>query len=169
MKRFSFILAILCLPALAFCQDITGLWKGTMFNDSTKQSLPYEIIILKDKDKYSGFSHTWFIIDNKKYFGIKKLKVNIAKDGKIVIQDAELLSNNYPEGPNKNVKQLNVLDLSNNGKEIILSGPFVTNRTKNYAELTGQINIKRVGDFNNNNAMQHLQKNNEKDGNEVIK
>ncbi len=163
-----FIIIVLCLPAIAFCQDIAGLWKGTMYNDSTKQSLSYEIIILNEKGKFSGFSHTWFIINNQKYFGVKKVKINIAKDGKIVIQDEELLSNNYPDGPDKNVRQLNVLDLSNDGKDALLRGPFATNRTKKYAELTGQINIKKVGDFNNSEVMPHLEKNNKK-GNPVVK
>jgi len=145
---------------IVFCQDITGLWKGTMFNDSTQQSLPYEIYISKDNGKYTGYSHSWFIIDGKQYYGIKKIKVRVAKDGKIIMQDAALVHNNYPAGPDKNVYQLNVLGFANRDNETILDGPFATNRTKDYKELTGHINIKKVNSFSESELLVYLQKNN---------
>ena len=158
MKYFVPTLAALCCPMFAFCQDITGLWKGTMLNDSTQQSYQYEIVINKDNGKYTGFSHTWFLINEKKYYGIKKIKVSVAKNGKIILQDAELIDNNYPIAPDKNVKQLNVLDLANNGNETMLDGPFATNGTKNYKELTGYISVKRVSQLSESDLMQYLQK-----------
>ena len=144
MKYLLYTLLAICLPMIAFCQDITGLWKGTMFNDSTKQSLPYEMVISKEKGKYTGYSHSWFLVNGEKYYGIKKINVRVAKDGKILIQDAVLVENNYPDGPDRNVSQLNVLDLASRDNEPILDGPFVTNRTKEYTELTGHINVKKV-------------------------
>jgi len=158
MKYLFYTIIAICSPLIVFCQDITGLWKGTMYNDSTKQYLPYEVVISKEKGKYTGFSHSWFLVDGKKYYGIKKIKVHVAKDGKIVIQDAELIDNNYPAGPDKNVYQLNVLDLTNNNTETSLNGPFVTNRTKEYTQLTGQINIKKVSLTTESELMSYLQK-----------
>ena len=67
MKALIQIMVALCCPMMVFCQDITGLWKGTMYNDSTKQSLPYEIFITKDNGKLTGYSHSWFLINEKKY------------------------------------------------------------------------------------------------------
>jgi hypothetical protein len=167
MKQFSFILGILCLPAMAFCQDITGLWQGTLYNDSTKQNLPYEIVINKEKGKYTGFSLSCFLIDNKKYYGIKKVKINIAKDGKIVVQDDELINNNYPGGPDKNVRQLNVLNLNTTGSDAALDGPFVTNRTKQYSTLTGHVSLKQTSQPTESVLLQYLQKN-EADGNYTV-
>ena len=144
MKNITLVMVALCFPIFAFCQDITGLWKGTLHNDSTQQSLDYEIVISKKNGKYSGFSHTWFVVDDKKYYGIKKINVRIAKDGKIIMQDASLVEDNYPILPSKNIMQLNVLDLANTGDETSLAGLFVTNRTKNFHEHSGRINIKKV-------------------------
>ena len=50
--------AIAQSPAYA---DITGLWKGTMYNDTTKLNYRYEIAISENKGKLSGYSHTYFI------------------------------------------------------------------------------------------------------------
>ena len=159
MKYLIHTIVALCCPVFVFCQDITGLWKGTMFNDSTQKSLPYEIYISKDNGKYSGYSYSWFIVNGKEYYGVKKLKVNIAKDGKVVIVDAALIDNNYPVTPDKNVRQLNVLDIANRGEEIILDGPCETKRTKDYQELTGRVNVKKVSLLTQSDLLAYLQKN----------
>ncbi len=158
MKYVISILVALCCPILGFCQDITGLWQGTMLNNDTKQYLEYEIVISKENGKYAGFSHTWFLIDGEKYYGIKKIQVRVAKDGKIILQDADLIANNYPIIPHKKVLQLNVLDLTNPGNEFILSGFFVTNRSKEHNELTGLINLKRVSHYAQSDLLSYLQK-----------
>ncbi|MEP7254544.1 MAG: hypothetical protein ABI666_02155 [Ferruginibacter sp.] len=160
MKHLILAIVAFCSPVIVFCQDITGFWTGTLYNDATQQSLPYEVYISKTNGKYSGFSQTWFLINEKKYYGIKKINVRIAKDGKIVIQDASMVENNYPAEQNKNIIQLNVLDLVNNNNETVLDGLFVTNRTRSIGELTGHINLKRVSASNESGLMQYLQKNN---------
>ena len=109
MKPLTFILAVLCCPVFAFCQDITGLWKGTMYNDSSQQSLDYEIVISKEKGKFTGYSHTSYVIGSTKYYGVKKINVRLAKDGKIVMQDAKWLENNYPGEQSKNVIQFQII------------------------------------------------------------
>jgi hypothetical protein len=144
MKYLIPVIVALCFPMMVFCQDITGLWKGTMYNDSTNQSLEYEIVISKVKGKLTGFSHTSYAINGIKYYGIKKINVRVAKDGKIVMQDAKMIENNYPDKQNKNVIQLNVLNLANSGAETFLDGLFVTNRSRDFNTLTGRMSIKKV-------------------------
>lgn len=157
MKSMKLMLLAFCCPLVSFCQDITGLWTGTLYNDSTQQYHQYEIGISKEKGRYSGFSHTWFMIGDKKYYGVKKLKVRIASDGKIIIEDGELVLNNYPVAPNKDVRQLNILSLESTGEELMLSGPFVTNRTKEFLPLTGSVNLKRKNSFTQSDLVPHLQ------------
>ncbi|MDB5200924.1 MAG: hypothetical protein JWQ27_333 [Ferruginibacter sp.] len=157
MKSFITIFAILCLPMALFSQDISGRWKGTIYNDSTKQSLQYEIVINKENGRYSGFSHTWFLIGEKKYYGLKKVKVHIAKDGKVIIEDAALLENNYPLLPDNRIRQLNVLEFRE-GAEPVLDGIFVTNRTKQFNELTGRINVRRVSSITAEDVTQYVQR-----------
>jgi hypothetical protein len=146
---------------LVFCQDITGFWSGTLFNDDTQQSLPYEIYIAKDHGKLTGYSQTWVTLNDKRYYAIKKLSVRIAKDGKVVMQDASLVENNYPFPPNKNVIQLDVLDLLAHDNEPLLDGAFVTNSSRNYGSLSGRIHIKKVSSLIATSQLaQYLQKNN---------
>lgn len=137
--------------------DITGLWKGTLYNDTTQMNYQYEIGISKEKGKYVGFSHTWFILDDKQYYGVKKVTIKIANDGKIIVEDDGLISNNYPVPPNKNVRQLNVLTLDAAAPMMTLTGPFSTNRTKEYHVLTGSVSLQRKNDFWQSALIPHLE------------
>lgn len=137
--------------------DITGLWKGTLYNDTTQMNYQYEIGISKEKGKYVGFSHTWFILDDKQYYGVKKVSIRIANDGKIIVEDDGLISNNYPVPPNKNVRQLNVLTLDATAPIMTLTGPFSTNRTKEYHVLTGSVSLQRKNDFWQSALIPHLE------------
>lgn len=137
--------------------DITGLWKGTMYNDSTQRFLKYEIAISQnEKGKLSGFTHTFFILDDKEYHGVKKVRVK-KQEGKIIVEDLELIVHNYPIPPAKNIRQLDVLTLDIHDNVMILSGPFSTNRTKQYAPLTGTINVQRKNDFKQSALIPHLE------------
>jgi hypothetical protein len=151
------ILSLFSFAATAQETDITGLWKGTLYNDTTQMNYQYEIGIGKEKGRYVGFSHTWFILDDKQYYGVKKVTIRIANDGKIIVEDDRLISNNYPVPPNKNVRQLNVLTLHATEPIMTLTGLFSTNRTKEYNNLTGSVSLQIKNDFWQSALIPHLE------------
>lgn len=158
-KRLILSCCVLLLTMQLFAQtepDITGLWKGSMYNDTTQKFLKYEIAISEKKGKLSGYTHTYFILDDKEYHGVKKTKIK-RQDGKIIIEDVELIANNYPIPPAKGVHQLNVLTLEIKDGLMTLSGPFSTNRTKLYSTLTGNIMVQRKTNFSQSALLPHLE------------
>lgn len=150
------LIIVLLFPLALSAQDITGLWRGYMHNDTTGKDLRYELAISEKNGKLSGYSYTFFLLDDHEYFGLKKVKIR-REDGKIIVQDQELLSNNYPIPPNKGVRQLNVLTLEVRDSAMILSGPFSTNQTKVYSVLTGSINVQRKGNYMQSALVPHLE------------
>lgn len=136
--------------------DITGLWKGTMYNDTTQRFLKYEIAISEKNGKLSGYTHTYFIVDDKEYYGVKRAKIK-KQDGKIIVEDVELIANNYPVPPAKGVRQLDVLTLEIKEGVMTLSGLFETNRTKQYHSLTGSIRVERKTNFRQSALVPHLE------------
>jgi hypothetical protein len=146
---------ILFFPFAANAQDITGLWKGTLYNDTTQLTLRYEIGISEEKGKLTGFSHTFFIIDDQQYFGLKKLKIK-KRGTKIIIEDAGLIANNYPVKPPKGVHQVSALELDIRDSIMVLSGPFATTRTRDYHPLTGSVFLQRKNDFRQSALVPHL-------------
>lgn len=138
-----FLLIILLLPLKLFSQDLEGVWTGTIYNDTTKKYIPYEIAITESKGKLTGFSHTVFTDENNRQeTGVKSLKIK-KKGDKILIEDDELIYNNYVTPPPKGVRQYSVLNFTYGPQGQYLVGVFNTNRTKEYASLTGTINLQK--------------------------
>ena len=134
------LLIFLLLPLKLFSQDLEGVWTGTIYNDTTQQYIPYEIAISESKGKISGFSHTVFIDNNKEVTGIKTLKIK-RKSEKILIEDDELIYNNYIQPPEKGIKKYCVLNIVKGDSGLLLIGVFNTNRTKEYSSATGTIRL----------------------------
>jgi hypothetical protein len=152
------LLIVLLFPLQLFAQepDITGLWRGFMFNDTTQKNYRYEIAISEEKGKLYGYSHTYFIIDDKEYHGVKKLKIK--RDGnEITTEDVELIANNYPVNPPKGIHMQNVLQFTMKDTVMILSGMFRTNRTREYSPNTGYVHVERKKDYNQSALIPHLQ------------
>lgn len=103
-----------------------------------------------------GFSHTWFILNDQQYYGVKK--VNIQQKGdSLLITDDGILAHNYPVKPAKHVRQTGRLFLTDSAGYSILSGPFSTNPTREYASLTGYIRLYKVKDYTTSSLIPHLE------------
>ncbi|MEO6734451.1 MAG: hypothetical protein ABIN01_24740 [Ferruginibacter sp.] len=150
MKRqlLNSILIFLFLPVYLFAQpsskdvDLTGLWKGSLYNDTTKKYLPYEIAISEEKGKLSGYSYTLFDIDGKQELGVKKIKIKRTGD-QLVIEDVELIMNDYSAPPPRKVRQLSVVNFLMNDTSMQLTGKWSTNQTREYLPLTGTLQLQR--------------------------
>ena len=138
--KFLFLIFLITLKLCA--QDITGVWTGTLYNDTTKQYLKYEVAISEYDGKLSGYSHTIFLIDSIENIGVKSIKIK-KTGGYYLIEDDKLIYNNYTEPPAKGVRTYSNLGLSQNDSSMILSGPWKTNTTKIYKSITGNIFLKK--------------------------
>ena len=126
-----------------------------MFNDTTELNYRYEIAISEKNGKLIGYSQTFFILDGKEYYGVKKIRITI-EDDKVITQDLKLIDNNYPIKPPKGVYVLNVLNLQMTNDVMVLKGMFSTNRTKEYAPATGFIHVEKKTDFKESPLVKQL-------------
>ena len=132
------ILFFFLFPLTCFSQDISGVWVGYMYNDTTQQTIHYELAINDVDGKTSGFSHTTFIIDSVKNIGVKEVKVRV-KGEHVYVEDEKFVYDNYAEPAAKGVKMFSFLTLSKNDSADVLSGIWRTNATRKYNPLTGSI------------------------------
>ncbi len=132
------ILLFFLFPLKCFSQDISGVWVGYMYNDTTQQTIHYELAINHVNGKTSGFSHITFIIDSVKNIGVKEVKVRV-KDEHVYVEDEKFLYDDYTEPAAKGVKMFSFLTLSKNDSAYVLSGIWRTNATRKYNPLTGSI------------------------------
>lgn len=146
LLSYKLFLLVLFLPVRLFAQDITGLWQGEMYVDSTKQYLPYEISISEVKGKLIGYSLITFEENGKKETGLRDITIE-RKDDKIVIEDVSLIENSFSFVPPKNIKKTMIVFLTIGDTIMQLSGYWSTNRTKHYLSATGSVELHRKNDY----------------------
>lgn len=154
----KYLLLLLLLPLKLCAQDFTGLWRGSLYNDTTELTLPYEIAISSNKGKLSGYSYTTFLINGKEYTGLKSIKLKVKND-KLLIEDLDLIYNNYPEAPPKGVRMYSVLNVNVTSDSMVLSGLWNTNRTREYLSATGSLHLKRTFEHKDSKLLAKLNSN----------
>lgn len=146
--KYLLSLTIFLLPAVVFAQqtDITGLWKGEIYVDSTKQTLPYEIAVTEEKGKLKGYSRIVFTEDGVEEAGFENITLTI-NGNKVTINDEGFFEHNFTKKPPKRVKKEMNLVLTTTDTEMTLQGKWQTNRTRFYLVATGTALLKRKKDF----------------------
>ena len=158
MKYFTSIFLLILVNFNLSSQDLSGLWVGSLYNDSTQQNYYYQLAISQNKGKYIGYSYTTFVVEGKTAIGIKSIKIIPNKVG-FILEDDELLYNNYPIAPPKGVKQITSLTLSETDEVKILSGKFRTSRTKQYGrQVTGKVILGEKKELMNDKLLTELDK-----------
>lgn len=143
MKSLISILLFLILKLPAISQQLDGLWKGSMINDSTKKEYPYELMITEKNGKISGYSHTIFQEPDTILFNVKKIRGRISETT-IEIEDDGSLDNNFPGRAPKGVKQLNTLILSEEVEMLVISGTWRTTIGPKYGPQKGSLRLQRL-------------------------
>lgn len=155
MKRIFFVIVTL-LSLSAGSQTISGLYSGTLYNDTTKLLQQYQLALSEYRGKITGYSYTTFVLNDTFYYGIRSIKA-LVKDEKLFVEDDKMLVNNFPEAPAKGVKRLTVISLAPEQDTITsLSGRWETNRTKKWLPVTGSVDLKRDNDSSQSALIGHL-------------
>ncbi|HXR84521.1 MAG TPA: hypothetical protein VN722_09450 [Hanamia sp.] len=136
------ILIVFLFPIKVVSQDISGVWTGHIYNDTTQKNIHYELAINETDGKASGYSHTTFVSDTAKSVGVKTVKIKI-KNNRIEVVDDKFIYNNFPTPPPSGVKMYSFLTLSENDSTDVLSGNWMTNSTKIYNSVTGTIFLEK--------------------------
>ena len=155
MKNFlSFLTLLISLPVLS--QEVSGLYTGTLFNDTTKMVQQYQLALSDYRGKITGYSYTTFVVNDSFYYGIRSIKATI-KEGNLFVEEDKMLVNNFPEPPAKGIRRLTVIPLNGNVDTLgAIDGRWETNRTKTYLPVTGSIALKRDNDSSQSALISHL-------------
>ncbi|HMJ46742.1 MAG TPA: hypothetical protein VK498_05400, partial [Ferruginibacter sp.] len=129
-------LIILLIPLTINAQDITGVWTGYVI--TTDKQLPYEVIISENNGKLSGYSHITFYARGTEMVAVKKLIIT-NENGKWILEDDNIIYDNFKDAQPRKMKQSSVLTLSASDTMLILAGNFTTNKTRDLKPATGDI------------------------------
>lgn len=154
MKNLILTLSLFfCLYAQA--QEVSGLYTGTLYNDTTKMTQQYQLALSEYRGKITGWSYTTFVVNDTFYYGIRSIK-GFKKDGKLVVEDDKLIVNNFPESPAKGVKRIMIVPITEMDTLSTLDGRWQTNKTKQYYSVSGSVKAMRDNDSSQSALIGHL-------------
>ncbi|MGK2864731.1 MAG: hypothetical protein ACSLE0_22565 [Chitinophagaceae bacterium] len=161
MKTLKLLLPLLFIPMVFHAQKtLTGLWIGTLSNDSTtiRKDQSYEIALTQYKEKVYGYSRSTFIINDTLYFILKRVKGTIENEV-CEVKDEEIVSHNFPRRPDKGVKMISTFRRNQNDSTWQLDGNWKTTETKKYRyySISGKINLKSEPDPEKSKLFPHLE------------
>jgi hypothetical protein len=159
MKSLKLILLFVLSPLAFFAQQqISGLWMGTLTNDSStiRKDQAFELLLAEYKGKVTGYSRSSFIVNDTMYYIIKRVKGTI--DGDMCeIRDDEIISYNFPRKLDKGVKVISTFYRNKVDSVWYLAGDWKTNKTKQFYSISGKIDLKGESDYTQSKLFPHLQ------------
>jgi len=158
LKRFKFTAILLISPLFFFAQSLTGLWTGTISNDSNsaRKDQSFEIVLTEYRGKVYGFSRSEFIVNDTLYYIVKRVKGTI-EGNKCEVNDEEILSYNFPTKLDKGVKVSSTFYRNKVDSAWYLAGTWKTNKTRTYYSVTGTIDMKGENDLTASKIFPHLE------------
>ena len=161
MKTLKLLTLLLFVPLVFHAQkSLTGLWMGTLSNDSTtvRKDQSFEIALTQYKNKVYGYSRMNFIVNDTLYYIIKRVKGNIENDV-CEVKDDEIISHNFPHKPDKGVKLISTFRQNQQDSIWRLDGDWKTTETKKhrYYSISGKISLKTETDLEKSKLFPHLE------------
>ena len=157
-KSFKLFIILLLFPVFFYGQTLTGLWTGSLSNDSTtvRQDQSFEIALTEYKGKVYGYSRSEFIVDDVLYYVVKRVKGTI--EGDICeVEDEEIIAFNFPRKLDKGIKVTSTFIRNKNDGIWQLDGTWKTNATKKYYAVTGKVGLEEEKDLTASKIFPHLE------------
>ncbi len=159
MKTFQLLVFLLFFPLAFHAQKtLTGLWIGTLSNDSTtvRKDQSFEIALTQYKEKVYGYSRSSFIVNDTLYYILKRVKGKI--DGDVCeIKDDAIVSYNFRGRIDKGVRVVTTFKRSQQDSSWYLTGDWKTNQTKKYYSITGKVELKEEANYDKSKIFPHLE------------
>jgi len=163
MKTLKLLIFLLFIPLVFHAQkSLTGLWTGTLSNDSTtvRKDQSFEIALTQYKEKVYGYSRMNFIINDTLYYIVKRVRGTIENDV-CEVTDDDIITHNYPRKPDKGVKLISTFRRNLQDSVWRLDGEWKTTQSKTrkylYYSISGKISLKSEPDIGKSKIFPHLE------------
>jgi hypothetical protein len=146
MKPFFLSFFLFCFIHTINAQSVTGIWKGTMLQDTPKRAINFEIALQEKEGKLTGYCYRLFIVNDSLIYNTIKVEARIA-DSILIVEDEKSVSKNYEENTRK-IKVAYFFKLKQglfNGET--MNGEWTTNQYKGFRAVTGTVSVTREPDF----------------------
>ncbi len=153
-------LSLLCfvLPLSFFGQSLTGLWTGSLSNDSNtvRKDQLFEIALTEYKGKVFGYSRSEFIVNDTLYYIVKKVKGTILGDV-CEVTDDDIIAYNFRGKLDKGIKVTSTFKRNITDSSWYLAGTWKTNATKKYYSVSGKAELGHETNLAASKLLPHLE------------
>lgn len=149
---------LLLLPLCFYGQHLSGVWTGTLSNDSqtVRHDQQFELALTEYKGKLYGYSRTEFIVNDTLYYVVKRVK-GIVGDSISEVTDDKIIASNFLNRIDKGVKVTAVFRLNKADSTWRMDGNWKTNKTRRYYSVSGGMSLAADPHPGRSRIMSHLQ------------
>lgn len=157
-KPILLTVALLFSSFIIHAQSLTGLWIGSVSNDSVsiRKDQSFEIAITEYKGKVYGYSRNEFIVNDTLYYIVKRVKGEIEGDV-CEVTDEKIIAYNFKGKLDKNVKVISTFRRNLKDSTWYLDGTWKTKATKNYYSVSGKVALGEEKDLTASKIFPHLE------------
>jgi hypothetical protein len=158
MKAIKLTVLFLFLPIIFYAQTLTGLWMGSVTNDSTtiRKDQSFEVVLTQYKDKVYGYSRSTFTVNDTLYYIVKRVKGSIEGDV-CEVKDDDIVSYNFKGRLDKGVKMVTTFHFDHGDSTWRMDGDWKTNKTKKYYSISGKATLNQEKDITKSKIFPHLE------------
>ena len=158
MRKYVLFVLLMAATGAQAQKALTGLWTGTLSNDSStiRRDQSFEIALTQYKEKIYGYTRSSFIVNDTLYYIVKRVKGKV--DGNTAeVTDDDVITHNFRGKVDKGVKVTFTFHLNAVDSSWQLDGEWKTKKTKNYYSLTGKADLKEEKNLDNSKIFPHLE------------
>ncbi|MBK8953860.1 MAG: hypothetical protein IPM85_18135 [Chitinophagaceae bacterium] len=157
-RIFLLVFIFLFLPLFFHAQYLTGLWTGSVSNDSTtiRKDQSFEIALTEYKGKVYGYTRNEFIVNDTLYYIVKRVK-GIIEGDVCEVTDEKIIAYNFQGKLDKNVKVVSTFRRNQTDSTWYLDGTWKTKETKKFYSVTGKVNLGEEKDLTASKIFPHLE------------
>ncbi|MBS1756033.1 MAG: hypothetical protein JSU03_02015 [Bacteroidetes bacterium] len=155
LKKYTGLLLVFIFPLQLLAQDITGVWKGSFYVDSTKMTFPFELSISENKGRLTGYSRISFEENGIPQVVYRDHNITKQGDQYIVVDKSEITKASSVEQP-KEVKKTMIMLLSIKDSVMTLQGEWSTNKTRRYLAARGTVMVQHKNDYRQTDIFKKL-------------
>jgi len=157
-KSLRLFIILLVYPLFFYGQTLTGLWIGSLSNDSTtvRKDQSFEIALTEYKGKVYGYSRSEFIVDDVLFYVVKRVK-GIINGNICEVVDDEIIAFNFPKKLDKGIKVTSIFRRNKKDSIWQLDGTWKTNATKKFYSVTGKVGLEEEKDLTASKIFPHLE------------
>lgn len=158
IKNLRLTALLLITPLFFFGQSLTGLWVGSVHNDSAtvRKDQSFEIALTEYRGKVYGYSRSEFIVNDTLYYIVKRVKGTIEGDV-CEVTDDEIIAFNFRGKLDKGIKVTSTFRRNKGDSTWYLAGTWKTNATKRYYSITGKVGLEEEKDLTASKIFPHLE------------